>query len=122
MAKHNETGRKGEDIAVEYLEREGYVILERNWRRQHAEIDIIISDKRSLVFVEVKTRRSDVWGLPEDAVSKRKMNQIIKGASLYIEENNIGDLEPRFDIISVILSGSKIEIQHIDDAFYPTLN
>ena len=121
MARHNEIGKKGEDIAVNFLIENGYAILCRNWKCQNAEIDIIASTGEFLVFVEVKTRSSDMWGLPEDAVSKQKMSQIIKGASLYIEENEVGDLEPRFDIISIVLDSKPINIEHIDDAFYPPL-
>lgn len=121
MARHNETGKKGEDIAVNFLIENGYAILCRNWKRQNAEIDIIASTSEYLVFVEVKTRSSDLWGMPEDAVSKQKMNQIVKGAALYIEENEIGELEPRFDIVAVVLDKNNVNIEHIEDAFFPTL-
>lgn len=118
MADHNEVGKRGEEIAAKFLEGKGYTILARNWKRQHAEIDIIASDADYIVFVEVKTRSSRIWGEPLDAVSDQKMRQIVKGASLFIEENDIGNLDPRFDLISVILD---VEIDHIVDAFYPKL-
>lgn len=122
MGKHHDVGKRGEDLAAQFLEEKGYTILARNWKRQHAEIDIIASYENYLVFVEVKTRSSDVWGDPLDAVSKQKMNQIIKGASIYIENNDAESLDVRFDVISIVLKGDQIDIEHIDDAFYPTLD
>lgn len=121
MAKHSETGKRGEDLAIEFLEGKGFDILARNWKRQHAEIDIVASDENFIVFVEVKTRSSTIWGEPIDAISDYKMKQIIKGASLYLDENDCGNLEPRFDVVSIIINSDGVEIEYLDDAFYPTL-
>ena len=112
-------GKKGENIARIYLIRKGYKILHTNWRFKHQEIDIIALDKENIVFIEVKTRSSEYFENPKDAVTIKKQKFIINAANAYIEEREI-DLEARFDVISIILS-NPIEIEHIEDAFYPTV-
>lgn len=118
MAKHNETGTKGEEIAAAYLEGLGWEILERNWRFSRAEIDIIAKEGKVLVFAEVKTRSSDYFGKPEEFVSARKESLMTDAAGVYMEK--IGhDWEIRFDIISVILKGDQYRLEHFRDAFFP---
>lgn len=114
MAAHNEFGLEGEDKAVNYLIREGYLILDRNWKSGHKELDIVAEKDGTLVVVEVKTRKSDKYGNPEDAVSSRKIRNTVLAADAYIRFNRI-DLPVRFDIISIV-SNSDI-INHIEDAF-----
>ena len=114
MAAHNEFGLEGEDKAVNYLIREGYLILDRNWKSGHKELDIVAEKDGTLVVVEVKTRKSDKDGNPEDAVSSRKIRNTVLAADAYIRFNRI-DLPVRFDIISIV-SNSDI-INHIEDAF-----
>ncbi|MFV0420382.1 MAG: YraN family protein [Dysgonomonas sp.] len=116
MAEHNELGKRGEDVSVLYLRQAGYEIIERNWVYHRYEIDIIARNNEYIVFVEVKTRSSDQWGNPEDAVSKGKIKRIVDAADFYLKENNI-DLPARFDVVAAIWTGKTFEIEHIDDAF-----
>ncbi len=118
MAQHNQLGKRGEQEAVKYLLNKGYEIIATNWQEKKFEIDIILQDKNDLVFVEVKTRTSDFFGNPEEAVDLKKQKHLIEGADYYIQQNEI-DLECRFDVISVILNDVTCEIHHIKDAFYP---
>lgn len=118
MAEHNETGTKGEELAAEYLSKKGYTILETNWRLNHLEADIIALHKNTLVIAEVKTRKSNVFGEPETFVNKTKQANLIKVAHNYILRKQL-DVEVRFDIISIITSKDRTEINHIEDAFYP---
>ena len=118
MADHNDLGKMGEELAVNYLIEKGYEILERNWRNIHKEVDIIAMDAPDLVIVEVKTRQSDEYGEPDLAVTKRKQRMLIAAANAYITRNKL-DVETRFDIISIILKDSEPVIEHIEDAFLP---
>ena len=118
MAEHNDTGVAGEEFASSHLQEKGYIILERNWRFGREEIDIIAQYNDTLVIAEVKTRSGIFFGEPEEFVNRQKQRLLIKAANAYIERKNI-DIEVRFDIISVIISGSKKKIHHIEDAFHP---
>lgn len=120
MAEHNEFGKKGEDIAAEYLQKKGYKILERNWVSGKNEIDIIAREGKYVVVVEVKSRHSNYAGEPETAVTKDKQRSLIRAANSYVRKMNM-DEEVRFDIISILVVKGKEEINHIEDAFYPTL-
>ena len=118
MAKHNDLGKQGEDLAVKYLTNKGYEILERNWRNIHKEIDIIAKDKEELVVVEVKTRQNDEHGEPDHAVTRLKQIRLIYAANAYIFRNNL-DINTRFDIISIVFNDGDPVIEHIEDAFLP---
>ncbi len=118
MAEHNETGNIGEELAEKYLRNLGYEILERNWYFGKNEVDLIAKDGDFLVIVEVKTRRSNYFGEPEEFVTRAKQRTLIKAANGYITKKNI-DLEVRFDIVSVIFSGRSHTVKQIKDAFYP---
>ena len=121
MAEHNETGKEGEELAAKFLEQKGYRILETNWRFKNLEADIIAMQKNILVIVEVKTRKTNHFGEPEEFVDKKKQKNIIKAANAYIESKEIEN-EVRFDIVSVLVKGEQqAVINHIEDAFYPTL-
>jgi putative endonuclease len=120
MAEHNELGKLGEEKVVEYLKEKGYRILHRNWRFIKDELDIVAETDEFLVFVEVKTRSNDTWGDPDEAVNLKKQKLIIRAANAYIIENNCTK-EARFDIISVLLPPHSVNINHIENAFYPTL-
>lgn len=120
MAEHNETGKKGEEIAVNFLKNKGYKILETNWRLGRNEIDIIAKDGKFIVVAEVKTRQSNQFGEPEIAVTREKQKALIRSANAYVRIKKL-DLEVRFDIISIILSKDVEQINHIEDAFYPLL-
>ena len=121
MAAHNQLGKEGEDAACLFLQKEGYTLLERNWRFGRHEIDIIADNDEFIVFVEVKTRSSSQWGNPEDFVSKTQIKRIVDAADFYLREKDISK-DARFDIISIIPKNGKFEIEHIDDAFMPPLN
>jgi putative endonuclease len=121
MAEHNDLGKKGEDAAVSYLRQNGYNIIVRNWVYEKYEIDIIAQNGEFIIFVEVKTRSSDYWENPEEAVSKGKIKRIVEAADFYLREKDI-DLPARFDVIAVIWKGKKYEIDHIDDAFMAPVN
>ncbi len=116
MAKHNELGKLGEEKALEYLQKLGYKIKLTNYLVGKAEIDIIAEDGEFIVFVEVKTRESDVHENPIEAVTPRKRKLLIDAADFYIEERGIEN-ESRFDIVSVIKNKNRWIIEHVPDAF-----
>ena len=118
MAAHNDFGKLGEELAVNYLTSKGYEILERNWHNIHKEIDIIAKDGEELVIVEVKTRQTDEYGEPDIAVTKKKQRMLIAAANDYLFKNNL-DVETRFDVISIIFREGDPVIEHIEDAFLP---
>ena len=122
MAAHNELGELGEKLAANFLEANGYIILARNWRANRAEIDIVAKIDETLVFVEVKTRSTDYFGPPEEAVSKRKKRLLAAAASAYMEETG-HDWALRFDIISIVMQlGEAPNLTHFEDAFFPGLH
>ncbi len=121
MAHHNDIGDRGEALAVKFLENKGCIILEKNWRYSKAEIDIIAKEDEVLIFVEVKTRTSDIYGMPAEFVSRKKEELMVSAASRYMEKTG-HDWEIRFDIISVLLSDvNNPLIRHDEDAFFPGL-
>lgn len=120
MAEIHETGKNGENIAAGYLKDKGYEILATNWRFGKMEIDIIARNKDFIVFVEVKTRHSTSYGEPEMAVTRDKQRFLVRAADAYIQIKKI-QLEARFDIVAVVFSSSGTKINHIENAFYPTL-
>lgn len=109
-------GIKGEEKAVQFLIRKEYLILERNYRFGRNEIDIIALNNEQIVFVEVKTRNSNVLGEPYAAVTKHKQKQIIKVANHYLVENRICR-DARLDVISIVLNKNVEKIEHIEAAF-----
>ena len=121
MAEHNDFGKKGEDIAAEYLQKKGYKIIERNWVSGKNEIDIIAKEGNFIVVVEVKARHSNFAGEPEMAVTLDKQRSLIRAANAYVRKMNYNE-EVRFDIVSILIVNGKEQINHIEDAFYPTLN
>ncbi|HIP35732.1 MAG TPA: endonuclease [Crocinitomix sp.] len=120
MAQHNELGKKGERLAKRFLIEKGYKILATNYRFKHLEVDIIAQQGEELIVVEVKTRQNEYLAGPEVTVTKSKQKAIVKVANAYVVENDI-DLEIRFDIVSIILNDNETKIEHLEDAFYPTL-
>lgn len=116
MAQHNETGKQGEEEAVRFLREKGYEILARNYRHQHAEIDLIAKKAKLLVFVEVKTRTNVSFGNPEEFVSYTKAKLVMKAAEQYIFKTDwMHDI--RFDVVAVTIAGNELRIKHIEDAF-----
>lgn len=113
-------GIEGEMLARDYLLKQGYGILELNWRYKKYEIDIIAKKDQSLVFVEVKTRKNNTFGEPELFVTKQKQKFLIAAASQYIIQNNI-ELESRFDIIAILQLNNNHTVKHLEAAFYPLI-
>lgn len=116
MYYKQETGKSGEEIASIYLEKEGYIILERNFSCHQGEIDIIAKDKDEIVFIEVKTRTNKKYGLASEAVNKQKQNHLIRTIKYYIYINNYENDFIRIDVIEVYITNKKIKINHIKQA------
>lgn len=117
MAKHNELGSLGEELAIDFLLQKGYKILETNWRFQKAEVDIIASKDEVLAAVEVKTRSTNEFGDPQDFVNQKKIKLLVKAVNEYVERNDL-DVEVRFDIVAITINEKKLEMEHLKDAFY----
>lgn len=118
-AKNREKGNTGEDQACVFLQKKQFKIIERNWTCGKLEIDIVAETSKHLVFVEVKKRHSKQYKEPWEAVNKKKQTNIMRAANFYIKRYK-GNLEPRFDIISIVESNfGECEIEHIENAFWP---
>lgn len=114
-------GKKGEDLAADYLQNHGLHIVTRNYRQKTGEIDIIARDGEYLVFVEVKTRKSLNFGQPFEAVTAKKQAQISRVALDYITRNKLHDHPVRFDVVSILMtSDEKIDITHLTNCFEAT--
>ena len=98
---NTDIGNKGEDLACQILKKNGYKIIERNYRIRGGEIDIVAKDKDTLVFVEVKTRWSHEYGLPSESMTPWKIRSLLKTARFYVQKINWGDKEYRLDFVSV---------------------
>lgn len=120
MSDNASLGARGEELAVRHLTGKGYAIRDRNWRSGRTEIDIIAENSEFIVFVEVKTRSADYLVQPVEAVNVPKQRTIISVASHYLKKYSL-EKEARFDIITVIFGSPEIEIDHIENAYYPTL-
>lgn len=123
MARHNDTGKWGEELATEMLRSKGYTIIERDWHSGHRDIDIIARtpDSRTVVFVEVKTRTQDIIMRPEDAVTEKKIRNIGLAANNYVKMFDVVD-ELRFDLVTIVGENPKVaKVEHIADAFNPLL-
>lgn len=117
MAQHNDFGKKAEDLAADFLLKNGYKILARNFRYQKAEIDIIAAKDNMIIICEVKARSTDVFNLPQESVNKKKIKLLVSAADYYLQEFNVLN-EVRFDIISVLPDEKQnLAIEHIQDAF-----
>ncbi|RLD29298.1 MAG: YraN family protein [Bacteroidetes bacterium] len=117
MAKHNELGKKGEQLAVDFLIKKGYTIKKRNYRFQKAEVDIIAKLKDTLAIVEVKTRSTVDFGNPQDFVKPKQIQRLVKAVDEYVIVNKL-DVEVRFDIIAIVKQGRSFNIEHLENAFY----
>lgn len=116
MSEHNDVGREGEALAANFLQQKGYEIVDRNWRYGPKEIDIVARDGDTMVFVEVKTRSTLAFELPQEAVTKKKMKNLVEAADAYLIQRNI-DLESRFDIVGVLNGNPPKVIEHIEGAW-----
>ena len=110
-------GRRGEDLAADHLRRMGYKILERNYRSRHAEIDLIAKHRGTLVFVEVKSRRSLRFGDPKWALTPAKRRKISMAALTYLKQRDAMNCRARFDVVTVQQRDGNLHIEVIDNAF-----
>lgn len=110
-------GKEGEGIAERYLKKQGFKLLERNYRCPVGELDLIALDRKVLVFVEVKTRISDSSGSPLEAVDRRKQRQIIKTALYFLSQKRLHDRDARFDVVGISMEGGEPVVEHIRNAF-----
>jgi len=113
IPQKKELGKRGEDIAIKFLKEKGYRIIERNYRCPMGEVDVVAEDKETLVFVEVKTRTSTNFGLPEEAVSYRKKQHLSRIASFYLLYHKIKEANCRFDVVSILTESDKIKDIHL---------
>lgn len=114
---NNNLGNRGESLAVKFLKRQGYKILERNFRLRSGEIDIVARDGDKLVFVEVKTRSSSNQEFLRTSVNRGKEKRLSKTASYYLGKQKYQGMTGRFDVIFVVADNGKTRIEHIKDAF-----
>ena len=116
-------GQQGESSAAHFLKSKGYEIIEKNYRCTYGEIDLIVRDNEIIVFVEVKTRSSKAFGGPAAAVNYRKQNQISKVAQHFLVDKKLGDVDARFDVVSIVAkNGKPLQIEHLTDAFEFTIS
>ena len=115
------TGKRGEALAADYLTDAGYRIIERNYRCHFGEIDIVAEEGETLVFIEVKSRRSEAYGDPQLAVGHEKQKKISRIAMHYLEEKRLRHRPARFDVVAVKLLSSGHKIELIRNAFELTL-
>ena len=117
MAKHNHTGKTGESLGAAYLQNNGYLVLEKNWRHRRWEVDIIAVKNNTLHFIEIKTRRTKKFGLPEEKVGRKKIENLINAAEQYLY------LHPQwkriqFDILSILMAaGENVSYFFIEDVY-----
>ncbi|TWO33883.1 endonuclease [Seonamhaeicola sediminis] len=117
MAQHNDLGKKGEQLAVDFLLKNNYDIIERNYRFEKAEVDIIAQKDDTLAIIEVKTRSTVDFGDPQDFVKPKQIKNLVKAVDEYVTVNDL-DVEIRFDIIAIVKEGNQYNIEHLEDAFY----
>lgn len=123
-ATHLESGAQGEEYAARLLKKARYKIIERNFRTPIGEIDIVARDGECLVFVEVRTRSSVVYGLPEETIDARKKERLHKAARWYLQKHRLGEIPCRFDVVAVVRTDEDTEpdAKIIKDAFRPEKN
>ncbi|MGI6664077.1 MAG: YraN family protein [Christensenellaceae bacterium] len=109
-------GKKGEQLAAAYLQERGMILLRENYQIRGGEIDLIMQDGETLVFVEVKTRRSQAFGRGVEAIHAKKMQAMRRTAEQYIYENALQEMPMRFDVIEIFLKKETTEIQYIKNA------
>lgn len=116
MTRNRKIGTKGEEIAVEYLQKNGFEIVATNWTIGHKEIDIITKQEDFYIFVEVKTRTTLKQGMPEESISKKKIESVTEAARFFLYDKSYKDI--RFDVIAIVMNENEYELVHIKDAFY----
>lgn len=117
MTRNKKIGEKGESLALDFIKKLSYEIIETNWTAGHKEIDIIAKQDSIYIFIEVKTRTSTKQGMPEESISESKIKSVTEAARIFLYDKSYKDI--RFDVISIIMKvNSEPEIMHIKDAFY----
>jgi putative endonuclease len=120
MIHRRRIGKYGEELAQDYLMKKGYELVEKNFRYERAEVDLIFKDENSkvLIFVEVKTRSSKSFGEPEESVTEMKQEKLVRSAEGFLMEHpEYDEYEKRFDVVAIYVRGNKEEINHIINAF-----
>ena len=117
MNKHT-AGLNGQQAAEDYLIKKGLTILHRNYRVRTGEIDLIARDGAYFIFIEVKARHSNKYGLPREAVTPAKQNKIIRTAQHYLMRYQLADVDVRFDVVEVIWTEGAVHIEHLENAFW----
>jgi putative endonuclease len=110
-------GQEGERLAERYLQKKGYTLVERNYRCPAGELDLIVLDRRVVVFVEVKTRTGHGFGSPLEAVEFRKQRKMIQAAQFFLAEKRLQQRDARFDVVGVSWPGREPVVEHIENAF-----
>ncbi len=110
-------GIEGEDVAVQFLQQQGYQILERNYYYHHGEIDLVVKESETLVFIEVKTRRTAQFGEPEESVTPKKQELLRRTAEGYVRQRNISEISCRFDVVSVVIKDGRATCRLFKDCF-----
>jgi len=110
-------GRDGERLAERYLQQKGYKLVERNYRCRGGEVDLILLDRKVIVFVEVKTRSDHEFGSPLEAVEARKQKKMIQAAQFFLNQKGLHNREARFDVIGISWVGQQPAVEHIENAF-----
>ena len=116
--RRQRTGKLGEDTAVQYLQGNGYRILERNFRTRYGEVDIIAQKDGCLVFVEVRAKASREFGLPEESLTRAKKEHLVSAAEAYLQELGLQDIPWRIDLVSVDVGplGKVNDVRHFENA------
>jgi putative endonuclease len=110
-------GKEGERIAEQYLKRKGYKLVERNYRCAAGEVDLIVLDRRVIVFVEVKTRTGHGFGTPLEAVQPRKQRKMMRAAQFFLSQKKLHQRDARFDVVGISWPGQEPMVEHIENAF-----
>lgn len=116
MSRRKQTGQQGETLAVTYLTKKGYTVLDRNWRCAGGELDIVAEDVATLVFIEVRTRRGQRFGRAEESITPAKQTRLIELAHAYLQEKSPLHSSWRIDVIAVQLDAVPPQINHIENA------
>jgi putative endonuclease len=113
-------GTKGEDIAAAYLQQQGHLLLERNFRTRYGEVDLVTRHGDAIVFVEVRTRRTATYGTPEESVTARKGQRLVLAAQQYLQDNSMEQAHWRIDLVSVRMQGGQPKVTHLHNVVSET--
>jgi putative endonuclease len=120
QTKRQVLGKEGEEIAESYLTKKGYRLVERNYRCRGGEVDLIVLDRRVIVFVEVKARNDASFGSPLESVHPRKQQRMTRAALIFLSEHKLHHRDARFDVVGISFGGDKPAVEHVQNAFEVT--